>query len=301
MKALVVRAGALGDLLVLRPSIAALQRAGYEVDLLAPLGPAAALVGRGPGDVAEVLDWEAPSLAGLSTDRGVDESAIASRVRGYDACVAYTRDATLIANLRRLIPRTTACDPRPEPGIHATDWLASAMPAIDVVVPSMAVAPIDPGPDARRVALGITAPLPDRFVAIHPGSGSVRKNWPAARFAALARSLASESWLLVRGPADDVASAPLADVPGVVVARDLPLRVLAAVFARAGAYVGNDSGITHLAAAAGAPTIALFGATDARTWAPRGPHVRVIDCGADMAGVPVDEVRAALDERRAVT
>ena len=58
------------------------------------------------------------------------------------------------------------------------------------------------------------------------------------------------------------------------VARELPLRVLGAVLARAGLYVGNDSGVSHLAAACGAPTLALFGPTDPALWAPVGPRVR---------------------------
>jgi ADP-heptose:LPS heptosyltransferase len=40
-------------------------------------------------------------------------------------------------------------------------------------------------------------------------------------------------------------------------------------------YIGNDSGITHLAAAVGTPVLALFGPTNPEVWAPRGPHVRV--------------------------
>jgi ADP-heptose:LPS heptosyltransferase len=50
---------------------------------------------------------------------------------------------------------------------------------------------------------------------------------------------------------------------------------LARWLARARLYVGNDSGITHLAAAAGAPVLALFGPSDPEIWAPRGPNVRV--------------------------
>jgi ADP-heptose:LPS heptosyltransferase len=41
-------------------------------------------------------------------------------------------------------------------------------------------------------------------------------------------------------------------------------------------YIGNDSGISHLAAAAGAPVVALFGPTDPAVWAPRGPRVRIL-------------------------
>ncbi|HSW50494.1 MAG TPA: glycosyltransferase family 9 protein, partial [Bryobacteraceae bacterium] len=54
------------------------------------------------------------------------------------------------------------------------------------------------------------------------------------------------------------------------------LHELACRLAQARLYIGNDSGITHLAAASGVPVLALFGPTDPAVWAPRGPNVRVI-------------------------
>src|SRR6185503_10780264 len=119
--------------------------------------------------------------------------------------------------------------------------------------------------------------LPPGFLALHPGSGSAAKNWPPARFAALASALASgHPWLLVEGPADEECAATLRELPGVVVARHLPARVLAALLAQAGRFVGNDSGVSHLAAACGASTLALFGPTDPASWGPVGPNARVL-------------------------
>jgi heptosyltransferase-2 len=65
-------------------------------------------------------------------------------------------------------------------------------------------------------------------------------------------------------------------VPAALRARDLPPRVLGAVLAHAGLYVGNDSGVSHLAAAWGAPVLVLFGPTDPAQWAPVGPRVKVL-------------------------
>jgi heptosyltransferase-2 len=79
-----------------------------------------------------------------------------------------------------------------------------------------------------------------------------------------------------------------------VVARRLPARVLGAVLSRAGVLVGNDSGVSHLAAAWDAPTVALFGPTDPAVWAPLGEHVRVVRSGnGSMEGIGIDEVVAA--------
>lgn len=291
---LLVRAGALGDLLLLRPTIAALQQAGRTVGLLAPSGPAAALIGPGPGDVTEALPWEAAVFAGLLVDGGLQDARAAGRLRPYDAAIVYTRNATLARNVGRLVPMIVQHDPMPPAdGPHAAEWLASGLPAIGIDASGLTLPILTPSEDDQRRASAIAAELPRGFIAVHPGSGSPAKNWPAARFAELVRSVDAARWLLVRGPADDAASAVLERVPGACVARDLPLRVLAALLARAGAYVGNDSGVTHLAAASGAPTIALFGPTDPRIWAPVGPRVAVI-AAATMEEIAVDAVSAAV-------
>ena len=56
----------------------------------------------------------------------------------------------------------------------------------------------------------------------------------------------------------------------------LPLPILAAIIKRSDLFVGNDSGITHLAAAIGTPTISIFGPTDPRMWGPRGEQVKIL-------------------------
>ena len=83
-----------------------------------------------------------------------------------------------------------------------------------------------------------------------------------------------------------------------VVARELPLRVLGAVLAEAGLFVGNDSGVSHLAAASGTPTLALFGPTDPAQWSPVGRSVRCLRA-ADLQALDVDTVeqRGALAGR----
>lgn len=120
-----------------------------------------------------------------------------------------------------------------------------------------------------------------RVVAVHPGSGGRRKCWPAERFARVAEALGAEGIgvALVQGPADgeivaDVLKA-LGGAPPPVVS-DLPVRDLAALLSLCATYLGNDSGVTHLAAAVGTPTVALFGPTDPAVWGPRGERVTIL-------------------------
>ena len=134
------------------------------------------------------------------------------------------------------------------------------------------------------------------FLAIHPGSGSPRKNWPADRFAVLADTVAAgRPWLLVEGPADRDAAARLASLPGVVHAADLPVRVLGALLAHARLYVGNDSGVSHLAGAVGAAGLALFGPTQAGRWRPLAGSLTPLQAlGTDPEGIPLAALPPAL-------
>ena len=121
----------------------------------------------------------------------------------------------------------------------------------------------------------------EAFVAIHPGSGSAKKNWPVERWLDLARMLIAEGQRVIvfGGEADQeiLAAIEREFLNGTVdFARDLPLPIVASVLARARRYFGHDTGVTHIAAALGIPATVLFGPTDPSVWAPRGENVRVV-------------------------
>lgn len=111
----------------------------------------------------------------------------------------------------------------------------------------------------------IAASEPRDKIVIHPFSGSKRKNWPLDCFRELAvRSRLHADWLA--GPEEELAEAHRFD----------DLADVAAFIAGARLYIGNDSGITHLAAAVGVKTLAIFGPASPRIWVPRGENVHVI-------------------------
>ncbi len=102
-------------------------------------------------------------------------------------------------------------------------------------------------------------------VVVHPFSGSRPKNWPLASYKRLAASLSFQTeW--TAGPDEELDGA----------LRFENLGELARWLTGARLYIGNDSGITHLAAALGIPTLALFGPTEPEKWAPRGDNVTVL-------------------------
>jgi len=272
-RALLVRAGALGDILLLRTALATLKGAGLVVDLMAPADAGAALIGPGEGEASRLLAWDRPEAAPLFAPGGPPSGPWLSELRRYRAIVAYTRSEPILAGLRAIGPRVIAHPPRPpEPGPHVADWLAEAVR--DLAPRRLAARPLRPAPSEAGAASSFWSRLPTGFLAIHPGSGSPLKNWPRERFAAVADALRDgREWLLVEGPADASACTSLRRSPGALTISGQSPRVLGAVLSRAGLYVGNDSGVSHLAAAWDAPTLALFGPTDPRQWAPVGADV----------------------------
>lgn len=297
MRLLLARAGALGDVLLLRRGIAAARRAGHAVTLLAP-APGALLTGHGPADVESHLDWEAREMAALLGGARVPAGAWRDALDACDIALACTRQVDVVHALARRVPITLALDPQPPPGAGpAWSWLVRPLAAFGIDT-GVAPSPLVAKGAERDAARPWRERLPARFLALHPGSGGRAKNWPFGRFLELADALAPDQpWLLVLGPAEtawlDDARLP----PRAVVARELPLRTLAALLADAGLFVGNDAGVTHLAAACGAPTLALFGPTDPETWAPDGARVATLRAPeGDLAALQVEAVRAAVSE-----
>ena len=150
-------------------------------------------------------------------------------------------------------------------GMHAADFFAA-----QVGLPGPAVPHIDcPRHDGG-------------FAVIHPFSGSAKKCWPLECYRELARCLDMPvRWSA--GPEEKLADAVRID----------DLYELAGWLATARVYIGNDSGITHLAAAVGTPVVALFGPTDPRIWAPRGRDVCVV-ARPSIEDIEVGEVAAAV-------
>ncbi len=251
----------------------------------------------------EVIPWERAEVAELLSDGPELQGPLARRLTGFDAALAYTRSSSLVASLRRLLPLVIPWDPHPPSGPdHASRWFARAAAGVAGVAALVEEMPPvhTPSPEETHQAAPWLARLPTDFLALHPGSGSPQKNWAPKRFAEALEALAPpRPWLLVEGPADREAAGFLHS-PNLVSACGLPPRVLGAILARAGLFLGNDSGVSHLAAAWGAPTLALFGPTDPERWGPLGPRVTTLrSADQSMEGLAVsaviDAARRALD------
>lgn len=140
------------------------------------------------------------------------------------------------------------------------------------------------------------------LIAIHPGSGSRQKCWPVERFVALINWLYQEYQaciVMIFGPADQEILERLkaGGNGGFIIADQLPLSKLAAVIKRCNLFIGNDSGVTHLAAALGIHTIALFGPTDPKVWGPRGESVKILYRKAHCSPCRAEMRRDCLTQR----
>jgi ADP-heptose:LPS heptosyltransferase len=137
-------------------------------------------------------------------------------------------------------------------------------------------------------------------LALHPGSGSEKKNWPESKWHELVTRLVAEtSWslLLVGGEAEQERLNRLAAVmpsDRTQIAQNLPLVELGRLLSRCAAYVGHDSGISHLAAALGLPGLVLWGETQERVWRPRSGRMALLRSSRGLANLAVPEVFARL-------
>ena len=251
-RTLVVHSGGVGDFLFACPALGHLARTRLELAVAGGLAYAA----HGLDDIDFTSVFVAPS------------ARLRAFLEPFDRAVVWMRDTGKIeAGLR-------ACgvgDVRCFPGLPPEDWTQHAS---EYYLHCMGAPPTPP----FRLELPPDAPPLD--VVIHPGSGGRRKNWPLERFLAVAEMLEEQgrdvTWCI--GPAEEALALPA----NVCVLRCVSLVELGRALAGAAFYLGNDSGITHLAAAVGCPTLAVFTTTDPAVWAPRGEHVWVVRTKAEV-------------------
>lgn len=295
-KVLVIRGGAIGDFILTLPAIAALRRQFPSVHLEVLGYPHIAQLALAAGLVDAVQPIEARALAGFFARGGNLAEDWRDYFSEFDLIVSYLYDPDGIfqANVARCSAAQFLVGPhRPaESGkVHATKVYLKPLERL-------AIFEADPVP---RLSVN---PRPARLnpLALHPGSGSERKNWPEANWRELVAFLIATTefrLLLVGGEAEaDRLPRLAAALPKerFTLARSLPLVELAGLLQQCVGFVGHDSGITHLAAALGRPCLALWGDTVEEVWRPQGDHAVVVREKLGLNSVSVDRVMKELKE-----
>ena len=318
MNILVIRPGAIGDTLLTFPVLQSL-RTRYSRPYITFVSNASVLpLAQASGVVDEVSDYEDMLWSELFSAKGILTPVLKSGLQGVDMAICWLRDAEGIVehNLRAVgIGQIVIAPGRPLEGerVHIVDYLAKTV-GVEVDVHTDVYhdlgGKLGTAGDHKGHPHTSAPPSPlrdwgkqiDECVAIHPGSGGAQKCWPIESFACVIERLweRSSSVLLLAGPAEAerlaylrqrLAAPPVADMFRVLF--NAPLLEVARHLQQCRGYLGNDSGITHLAAMLGVPTVAIFGPSDPVIWRPVGDRVRVIHA-PELEALSVDVVMEAL-------
>jgi heptosyltransferase-3 len=283
---LVLRGGALGDFLVTLPALALLRQRWPAAAIHLAGNAVAAQLALARGLVSAVHSQHEARWSALY---GPDPlpAAFDTWLREFDLVLNYWPDPD--GALRARFPR------RPQQVFLSAEALPQVAPAAAHYCAPLAELGLRPtGFLFPLRPLGSSAPPPRSGITIHPGSGSLRKNWPRERWLELLPRL-SGPLTLVLGEAE-ADRWPATAAPAVPRLRCAPLETLVDHLAAARLFLGHDSGISHLAAACGATCLLLFGPTDPAIWAPPSPAVRVLRPPGELAALARPEVEQALAE-----
>ena len=259
MRRLILRPGAIGDCVLALPALEHLVTDYTEVWISSPVVPLIRFAD-------EVKSLSASGIELFAVGDLPPSAKLITKLNTFDHLVSWygSNRPEFKAAISAL---SVACDfhsalPPPDYDSYAGEFFADQVGADRKLTPKIPV----------------TAHNGRPTVVIQPFSGSARKNWPLSSFEELARALALPvEWCV--GPEEHITRASKFD----------DLFQLAEWISGSRLYIGNDSGITHLAAAAGVPVLALFGPTSPTVWAPRSENVKVLH-HEPLSGLSVETV-----------
>ena len=293
---LVVHQGALGDFILGLPVLNSLKKAYQRARLVIMGFPRILELVEKRYYADEVLSIDQKGMASFYVRDGSLDVPLSHFFKQFDLVVVFGKEGggALLGNLRRVCGgQLLPINPFPLGGerIHLTDHLLRELGRyhlpLDDPYPRIYLTERD-----REWAKnfygrkGLSTEERAKTMVIHPGSGSKKKSWPLDRFLDLIRYLqenVGSPILAVIGPAEGGEIQKAFEKMEWVMGPDAPLLAkgfslpeLASLIEGCRVFIGNDSGITHMAAALGVPTVALFGPTDPKVWAPRGEKVTVV-------------------------
>jgi len=326
---LVIHQGALGDFILALPALASLRKAFPQARCGIMGYPRILELVRERFYAEDIFSVDQRGMASFFIREGTLDLTLSRFFGTFDLIVVFGKEGegTVVGNLRRVcrgkILLIHSFPPWDEK-VHLTDHLLRQFDRFGIPV-SERIPKLHLKKSDREWARdfwwvkGVSPEKRSNVIVLHPGSGSKKKAWPLDRFLDLARVLQDRfgsKMLIVLGPAEGPDARKAfegagADAP--VLANGLTLIQLASVMEGCRLFVGNDSGISHMAAALRLPVVAIFGPTDQRVWSPRGektvvvrrgihcspcPQERFFQCKDSecLRGIEVDEVLEGLEK-----
>jgi heptosyltransferase-3 len=299
---LVIRGGAIGDFILTLPAIKLLRDRFRQahIEILGYTHITALAEKRFYADAIRSIEY-GPLATFFAKDAALP-AELTEYFSSFDLIVSYLFDPDGIFqnNLKRCGSKMfIAGPPKPSGHEHAALQLARPLEQIGLHLgnPAARIYPTEMDHEFIRDVLGNSS---KPVIALHPGSGSETKNWPIEKWEKLCEHLFSteRTVVVVAGEADEerlrLLKPAWKDKP-VRFAKNLALPHLAALF-ETSVFIGHDSGVSHISAAVGAPSILLFGPTDPTVWAPANENVTVLRApGGNLDALAVDDVIAALE------
>ena len=287
---LIIHQGAIGDFILSLPAISSFKNSYPDASLeIRGYLHILRLVGK-RFYADNISSVEQKEMAQFYSEDNVLDAKLIEHFKQFDLIIIFGREGskTLFRNLKKVkVKEVCFIDtfPHNDENVHIIDYQLSQLSRLGYntlgKVPQLFP---DEGDGKRATEFFKKRRLDDNSlkVAIHIGSGSRMKVWPTGRFVQLSEKLIKMEGakiILPIGPADERVAQEyfgLIDSEAIIPIANLPLNELAAILKKCDVYVGNDSGITHVAAAVGIPVVALFGPTDPHVWGMRGDNVSVM-------------------------
>lgn len=289
---LVIHQGALGDFILALPALSALRRTYPEARSVLMGYPRILQLAEGRFYAEEIYSIDQKGMASFFVREGPLDRGLTQFFGGFGLIVVFGKngEGTLIGNLKRVCRgRILHVNPLPnwDDGVHLSDHLLNQIGRYGIP-PSEKTPRLYLREEDREwgrgfwTGKGVSREERSNIIVLHPGSGSRKKLWPLKHFVNLLHYLQSKSgrkFLVILGPAEGLEiqqTFTTLNSPHVMIAKGLSLVQLASVMETCHLFIGNDSGISHMAAALGLPTLAIFGPTDHRVWSPKGERVAIL-------------------------
>lgn len=284
-RVLVIRGGAIGDFILTLPALRLLREtiAGCHLEVIGY--PAIAELARTAGLADSIRSLEHRTMAPLFAKTAPIDEALAEHLRSFNLVVSflYDPDGLFRASMERVGVKTLIeCSPLVNPdGPHASRQLAKGLEKLAMYLED----------DHLHRTHFQSQPHNQHRIAIHVGSGSEKKNWPLDRWLQVANSFSDSEVIFITGEAEQERGIQPTGCP---IWHALPLTELATRLSTCTAFLGHDSGISHLAAACGVPSLLLFGPTDPAIWSPPQPWVQFLrNPTHELSDLSVHEVKLA--------